>query len=212
MKRNRFIFCCLLLAALVGCAKVEINNINSKGKNIICFGDSLTLGYGAESGQDYPTLLAKMMSLPVINAGIDGDTSVEALKRIESDVLKREPLLVIIEFGGNDFLRKISLEKTVKNVEGMIKKIQAAGAMAAIADVGNGLVMGDYSKEFKRLSKEYNLIFIPRLLDGILTNPSLKSDFIHPNAEGYKLISQRVYRVILPYLNRNTLFKEMNFK
>lgn len=194
--------------ALWGCAKKYIANIDSRGANIICFGDSITFGYGANPGEDYPSALSKMVNIPVINAGIDGDTSTEALKRINSDVLDRDPLLVIIEFGGNDFLRKIPLEETIKRIETMIIKIQNRSAMTAIADMHVGIVMGDYGREFKRLAKKYNALFIPNLLKGIIANPRLKSDFIHPNADGYKLIAQRIYRTILPYLEQNALLKK----
>ena len=77
--------------ALLGCAKREIKNIDSKGKNIICFGDSITFGYGVNPEESYPAALSKMTDIPVINAGIDGDTSVEAVRRIDSDILDREP-------------------------------------------------------------------------------------------------------------------------
>lgn len=200
-----FIFC---IFAVTGCAKREIKNIDSKGKNIICFGDSITLGYGAKPGEDYPLALAKMTNIAVVNAGIDGDTSVEAIKRIESDVLNKEPLLVIIEFGGNDFLRRVPLQETIKNIEEMIKKIQSVGAMAAIADVSIGFIMSNYGKEFRRLSRKYNAIFLPHLLGGILTDSSLKSDYIHPNAEGYKIFAHRVYRLIIPHLNRNATLRK----
>ena len=202
-KKNILCLCSVIIFCVftvLGCAKREIKNIDSRGKNIICFGDSITFGYGANAGEDYPSVLAKMINMPLINAGIDGDTSVEALKRIKSDVLERDPFLVVVEFGGNDFLRKIPLEETVKNIEMMTKEIQARGAMVAIADVHAGFIMSNYAKEFKRLSKKYNAIFIGSLFSGIITNPQLKSDFIHPNAEGYKLIAQRIYRAILPYL------------
>lgn len=200
-----FIFC---IFAVIGCAKREVKNIDSKGKNIICLGDSITFGYGVSPGEDYPSALSKMVDIPVINSGIDGDTSSEALNRIDTDVIDRDPLLVIIEFGGNDFLRKISFDETLKNIEEMIKKIQSHGAMVAVADVSMGMIMSAYGKGFKHLSKKYNAIFIPHLLSGILTNPSLKSDFIHPNAEGYKIIAQRLYRTIIPYLEQNVILKQ----
>jgi lysophospholipase L1-like esterase len=193
---------------LTACAKREIINIDSKGTNIICFGDSITFGYGANPGEDYPSVLAKMINAPVINAGIDGDTSIEALRRIDTDVLDRDPLLVIVEFGGNDFLKRTPLAETLSNVEEMIKKVQSAGAMVAITDVGAGMIMSDYGKEFRRLGKRYRAIFIPHLLSGILANPSLKSDSIHPNAEGYKFIAQKVYRVVTPYLNHNAILRQ----
>ncbi len=194
--------------ALYGCAKKEIKNIDSKGKNIVCFGDSITFGYGAEPGGDYPAALAKMISLPVINAGIDGDSSAEALERIKSDVLDREPLLVIVEFGGNDFLRKIPQDVTLNSMRKIIDTIQAEGAMVAVVDISTGMILGQYHSAFYNLAREKRAIFIPRVLNGIITNPSLKSDFIHPNSNGYKVIAQRIYRAITPYLNRNILAKE----
>ncbi len=190
---------------LAGCVKREIKNIGSRGKNIICFGDSVTFGYGVTSKQSYPSILAKMSGLSVVNAGIDGDTSTEALKRIKPDVLDKEPLLVIIEFGGNDFLRKIPLIETARNVEEMVKSAQSKGAMVAIADVSVPIVMDEYRREFKRLSSKYNAIFIPGLLKKVFTDSSLKGDFIHPNASGYDFIARHVYRRISPYLGRNAV-------
>lgn len=198
----------LLVTVFIGCAKREIKNIDSKGTNIICFGDSITFGYGVEPGEDYTSALAKLMPIPVINMGIDGDTSTEALKRLESDVLGREPLLVIIEFGGNDFLRKIDKEVTLNNVKEMIEKIQAKGAMVAIVDISAGMFLAEYRAAFSKLAREKKAIFIPSILRGIITNPHLKSDFIHPNAEGYKIVAQRIYCSIIPYLNRNTLLRQ----
>ena len=208
--RKVFLFaaCCLLFVTLAGCAKKEIKNIDSKGKNIVCFGDSISFGYGAEPAGDYPSALTKMTSIPVINAGIDGDTSTEAIKRIKSDVLDRDPFLVIVEFGGNDFLRKIPQEITLNNMREIIDKIQAQGAMVAVADISTGMILKEYHSAFFNLAREKGAIFIPPILSGIITNPRLKSDFIHPNADGYNVIAQRIYRVITPYLNQNSLLRQ----
>ena len=206
-----FLGVCSLLAfslLLLGCAKREIKNINSRGKNIICFGDSITFGYGADPGGDYPSALAKITCVPVINAGIDGDTSTEALKRLKSDVLDREPLMVIVEFGGNDFLRKIPTEITLNNMKAIIDTIQAEGAMVAVVDISTGMLLRQYHSPFYNLAREKGAIFIPSLLTGIITNPRLKSDFIHPNTDGYNVIAQRVYRIITPYLNQNILLRQ----
>ena len=197
-----------LLFTLNGCAKKEIKNIDSHGKNIICFGNSITFGYGASPGKDFPRALAKMIDIPVINSGLDGDDTNTALKRLNNDVLSRNPLLVIIEFGGNDFLRKIPLEDTLKNIEEMIVKIHSVGAMVALADISMGIIMDSYSKGFKRLCNKHQVIYIPSLLKGIITNESLRSDFIHPNASGYKVIAHRIYRTIIPYINRNAISRK----
>ena len=194
----------LLMTFLAGCAKREIKNLDSGGKNIICFGDSITFGYGVAQGEDYPAVLSKMVQMPVINAGMDGDTSSEALKRIKSDVLDKDPFLVIVEFAGNDFLEKIPLETTVNNIKEMVKLIQDRGALVAVVDISAGLFLRDYRLAFNRLAKEEGAIFVPSVLSGIITNPSMKSDFIHPNSEGYKIIAQRVYRTIMPCILKKT--------
>lgn len=204
MRRNKFLFIMFIaFVGLAGCEKVEIKNINSTGKNIICFGDSLTFGYGANQGEDYPAALAKLTGIPVINAGKDADTTYEALKRIESDVLNKEPRLVIIEFCGNDFLKKIPIKTTVENIRKMIAEIQGQGSMVAIVDISAGLFFKDYGASFKNLSLQTNSIFIPKVMEGVITNPSMKSDFLHPNANGYKIIAQRINDAIIPYLRQN---------
>ena len=196
-------FLVLVFIVLNGCAKREIKNIDAKGTGIVCFGDSITFGYGATPGEDYPSALAKMVNIPVINAGIDGDTTSEALKRVKSDALDRNPLLVIIEFSGNDFLRKVPREVTLYNIRAMVEQIQVKKAMVALVDISAGMFLAEYRKELSKLAREKEAIFIPHILSGIITNPRMKSDFLHPNASGYKMIAQRIYRAIMPYLRQN---------
>jgi acyl-CoA thioesterase-1 len=202
------VFLAYSIVYLSGCTRIDTANIDSKGVNIVCIGDSMTYGYGATPGEDdYPAHLSRMMSIPVINVGVDGDTSNDGVKRLKVDVLDRQPLLVIIEFGGNDFLRKIPFADTVKNVEYIISKSKEAGAMVAIMDMSVGMIMENYGKEYRRLAKKHNVILIPHILSDILTNASLKSDFVHPNGEGYKVLAQKVYRYIIPYLNQNNILR-----
>jgi len=197
-----FIMFFLALSFLPGCARKEIVNIYSNGESIVCFGDSITFGYGANKGEDYPAYLARLVKTEVINSGIDGDTSQEGLKRVDTDVLDRKPFLVIIEFGGNDFLRKVPKEATLENIGKMVDRVQAAGAMAAVVDISAGMLLGDYRAGLYKLARAKGAIYIPSIFKGIITNPNLKSDFIHPNAEGYKVIAGRVYKAILPYLKK----------
>ena len=195
-------FIVVVFVALAGCAKKEIKNIDSKGENIICFGDSITFGYGVEKGEDYPSVLANMLGTTVINAGVDGDTTSEALRRIESAVLEKDPRLVIVEFGGNDFIKKVPMQESISNMTQIITLIQERGAMVAIADSSAGFFLKSYRQEFSKIAKEYGTIFIPSILGGILTNPSFKSDFFHPNTQGYQLIARRIYVAVRPYIKR----------
>ena len=206
MRKNKVRFFGHILIAIfvffssVGCTQRKIKNTNSSGKNIICFGDSITFGYGVNPGESYPVSLAKLVHKPVINAGVDGDTSFMGLKRIQADVLDRDPYLVLVEFSGNDLIKGVPASDTVNNIREMIKRIQAKGVMVAVVDVSAGLFMAEYRLRFFQLARETGAIFIPTILDHILTNPSMKSDFMHPNASGYKIVAQRVYCGISKYI------------
>src|SRR5437763_16370406 len=82
----------------------KVRNLDSRGANVFAFGDSLTAGYGAQAGQDYPSRLSALLGEPVLNAGVSGDTTESALARLDDAVLTRDPRIVIVGLGGNDFL------------------------------------------------------------------------------------------------------------
>ncbi|MDD5060602.1 MAG: GDSL-type esterase/lipase family protein [Candidatus Omnitrophica bacterium] len=194
----------IVIAALLlssrGCLKPEVANTGAKGTNIICFGDSITFGYGAGPKEDYPTELARLVKSPVINAGVDGDTTFQALERLEKDVLDKDPKLVIVEFCGNDFLKKVPKDDTVKNLGKIIDRIQEKGAMVALVDISAGIFFHEYRSAFKKLALKKKAIFIPVILNKIITNPAMKSDFFHPNGRGYQVVACRIYQSISAYI------------
>ena len=211
MRKNSLNFIILFLCIIFGLVsfliplniKREIRNRNSSGRNIVCFGDSITFGYGVNPGEDYPTALKKLVARPVINAGVDGDTSAEGLIRLQTDVLEREPCIVLVEFSGNDFIKKVPLDLTISNIKEIIRQIQSTGAMVVIVDISAGFFMREYRLKLAELARETGSIFVPEVLNGILTDPSMKSDFMHPNVRGYKIVAQRVHRAIAPYLKQS---------
>jgi lysophospholipase L1-like esterase len=199
----RKFFCLVISISLLwstGCGPAPIKNLDSRGKNIICFGDSLTSGGGATPGKDYPSLLQKEVSLPVINAGVSGDITSDALKRLERDVFDKDPFVVIVLLGGNDFLGKIPKEKTFEDLDTMVVQIQEKGAIVVLCQMRAGFIMRDYAKGYRRIAKERGALLIPNLLGGILDNPNLRSDHIHPNDEGYRIMTQRILDAIQPLL------------
>ena len=185
-----------------GCAPAIVN-VDSEGTNIICLGNSITYGSGVERGEDYPSLLSDLLGEEVINAGVGGDTTGGALTRLQEDVLDKDPYLVIIELGANDYFKGVPKEEAIRNMEIIIERIQDEGAMTAICDVSGGSAFGVhdvYHEELKKIARETGSIFIPYLMKGILQKPSLKMDNLHPNAEGYKIFANRVYKAIKPYV------------
>lgn len=170
----------------------KVANLGSRGANIIAFGDSLTAGYGAGAGEDYPSALSKMIGVTVLNAGVSGDTTDGALARVQSDVLERDPRMVIVGLGGNDFLRGVPIASTEANLREIVRTIQRGGAMVVILGFRFPSLSVSYEKMYARVAKEERCLLVDDLLDGILSNPSLKSDDIHPNGRGYQLMAERV--------------------
>ena len=171
---------------------IDVKNLDAKGAAIVAFGDSLTAGYGAHEGEDYPTRVASRIGAPVVNAGVSGDTTDAALARLDDDVLSKSPRIVIIGLGGNDFLRQVPLSATENNLRSMIRRIQSAGAMVVLLGFRFPSLSASYESMYERVADEEECLLIPDLLDGIMSDPKLKSDEIHPNAAGYDLMAERV--------------------
>ncbi len=176
-----------------------IVNRTPSGGAIVCFGDSLTYGTGASKGMDYPAQLSRMIGLPVMNAGVPGDTTARALKRLDG-VLDRQPRVVLITLGGNDLKNGISRQTAFDNLRAIIRSIQAEGALVIIG----GIEMPFYGKGFggayRELAEETGSVLIPNVFDGIMGTRSLMSDPIHPNSQGYTVMAQHFYRALQPYL------------
>lgn len=181
----------LAIAWLLWPARAPIN-LDSRGSNVIAFGDSLTSGYGASPGEDYPSHLSSLLDMPVINAGVSGDTTDGALARVESDVLANDPRIVIVGLGGNDFLRGVGIASTEANLRAIVKEIQRGGAMVVLLGFRFPSLGASYEAMYERVAEEEGCLFVPDVLDDILIDPALKSDQIHPNGRGYKLIAERV--------------------
>ncbi len=170
----------------------HVRNLHSSGSNIIAFGDSLTAGYGAAPGQDYPSVLSSKAGREIVNAGVSGDTTQSALERIDADVLQRNPRIVIVGLGGNDYLQSVPIGTTEANLRTIIQKIQGAGAMVVLLGFEFPSMSANYDKMYHRLASDEGCLLIPQTLKGILNDPSLKSDEIHPNAKGYALMAERM--------------------
>jgi acyl-CoA thioesterase-1 len=170
----------------------KVKNLGSRGAAIVAFGDSLTAGYGAGAGEDYPSRLSSLIGQPVLNAGISGDTTEGALARVDDDVLARDPRIVIVGLGGNDFLRGAPIAATEANLRTIVRKIEAGGAMVVLLAFRFPTLNANYEEMYTRVAREEGCLLVSRVLAGILTDPALRSDSIHPNARGYQLMAERI--------------------
>lgn len=178
---------------------------------IAAFGDSLSAGFGVESGNSYPDYLQKLIDskgLPyrVFNAGVSGDTTTDGVERLDS-VLALHPAIVILEFGGNDGLRGLAVESTRQNLDRMITELQRGGARVVLAGMTLPRNYGpDFIHSFEKiyvdLAKEHHLARIPFLLRGVAGTKDMQQDGIHPTAAGNARVAALVMSYLEPMLRR----------
>jgi lysophospholipase L1-like esterase len=190
---------------LIGCAPSSpfagVKNLyEAKGTSVVCFGNSITAGMGAASGEDYPTLLGQNVKLPVINLGESGDTTESALLRV-GEILKRNPRIVIVELGGNDYLRRMTVSDTFKNLRLIIDEIQRQKAVVILVAMPLGSA---YESGYKNLAREKGCVLIASLMSDIFDNQNLMADQLHPNSRGYQKMAEEIGRVL------NELLAEMS--
>jgi len=181
---------------------------------IICFGDSLTAGYGLDPDQAWPALIeekirAKGWPFRVVNAGLSGETTAAGARRV--NWILRQPVAVfILALGGNDGLRGIPTEETERNLQAIIDAVRRRHPEAAIILAGMEAPpnMGpDFTRAFRalfpRLAERNALPLIPFLLAGVAAEPALNQpDGIHPNAEGQRRVADNVWAVLERVLQR----------
>ena len=135
------------MPALAGCGRRKFKKL-AAGDAILALGDSLTAGFGAPSGADYPAQLAQLLGRKVINGGVLGDTSAQALARLP-DLLAQKPKLVVVSIGGNDFLQRLPESGTRENIRKMVAMIRAAdvpAVLVAIPHFTTGALLGMVSE------------------------------------------------------------------
>ena len=185
------------LAALLSCSRdtPRLRPLPSDGV-ILAFGDSLTRGTGAEPGEGYPELLARLSGRCVVNAGVPGEVSAEGVARLERVLAEIRPSLVLLCHGGNDLLRRVDRAVTEEHLRSMLRLVREAGAEAVLLGVPAPTVFLDPPDFYEGLAAEYGIPYDGETLPRVLGAPALKADPIHPNAEGYRRVAEAVFALL----------------
>ena len=191
-RRDWLVLSCALLA---GCGRRRFRKLVA-GDAILAVGDSLTAGFGAPKGADYPAQLAQILGHKVINGGVSGDTSAQALARLP-DLLAQKPKLVVVSIGGNDFLQRLPESGTRENIRKMVAMIRAADVprvLVAIPHFTTGALLGMVSEHplYAELADELDVPLLQGAWAEILGDKDLKSDAVHANAAGYRLFAEKL--------------------
>lgn len=166
---------------------------------VLMFGDSLVEGVGASVGQTLPDQLERLLKVPVLNYGVSGDTTRDALLRLNQAVAEK-PKIAIILLGGNDFLRKIPREETFTNLEKIVTAFQGEGAITVVLGVRSGIVGGGADEEYEALAKRTGSVYMSDVLAGLFGRSELMSDALHPNDQGYAQIAERLAPLLSEYI------------
>lgn len=202
----------LLLVQVAAACSTQPLASAGEGRVLLAFGDSLTSGLGVPADRTYPAQLAARLSREgyayrVVNAGVSGDTTAGGLRRVDW-ALRLEPEVVIVELGVNDALRGQPLASVRANLERIVARFQAAGARVLIAGMRLPPNYGDrYAEDFHRLYAEVararGAPLMPFFLDGVGAIPRLNQpDGIHPTAEGYAIVVDRLWPYLQPLLRK----------
>lgn len=207
MRAALLVLCAVLLAA---CSTEKAAPL-PPGSVVLALGDSLTAGYGLNPEQAWPALLAGQTGWKIVNGGVSGNTSGDALARLPALLDEHAPRLVLVTLGGNDMLRKQPEAQTRANLARILELVRGRDARAVLlatpkpslaGAVFQNLSAPDFYAEVAEAGK------VPLIADAIpavLSDPELKLDQLHPNAEGQRQLAGKLFDALrkLGYVRPN---------
>jgi acyl-CoA thioesterase I len=159
---------------------------------ILAFGDSITFGTGAAPGQDYPATLRHLISRTVLNAGIPGEVTAEGRARLPGLLDNHRPALLLLCLGANDMLRGLDEENAAENLRAMVRMAGDRGIQVVLIGYPRPPRFTTTPEFYDRIAAEFSIPYLNNTLGGILKDPSLKADSIHPNALGYRKLAEKL--------------------
>jgi len=202
VQRRLLVSICLIFAALPLPA--------ADRPTIICYGDSITAGYGLQTGQSFPDALQRDLDqrgykYKVQNRGTSGATTKDAVANIGA-IVQAHPAVVIVEFGGNDGLRGLPPDQTRKNLDTVLTALEAAHIKALLAGItlppnyGPDYIQS-FNKVFQDLATKHHVTFIPMIYKDLINVPgTIQQDGIHPTTKGSEIIARTILPKLTPLL------------
>lgn len=198
MQRPMAILRLCLVLALVSCAscgeRPKLERLSNDAV-ILAFGDSLTFGTGASEDESYPAQLESLIGRRVVRAGVPGEITSQALARLPAALDEHSPQLLLC-IGGNDFLRRTGNAQAEQNVRAMVKLAKSRGVDVMLIGAPEPGLTVTPPAFYAGIAQEFRLLYEAGVIGEVLRDATLKSDPIHPNARGYRVIAERVAAVL----------------
>jgi lysophospholipase L1-like esterase len=188
-----------LLAALLlasGCGQQAKLAPLAPDSVLLAFGDSLTFGTGANENESYPAQLEKLTGRRVVREGVPGEISAAGLARLPSALDEHQPKLLLLCHGGNDFLQRQPKQAAAQNLRAMIRLAQSRGIQVLLIGTPEPGLTVTPPEFYAEIAREFRVPYESDVLTRILRDSSLKSDQVHPNAQGYRLMAERVHALL----------------
>ncbi|WP_324779203.1 arylesterase [Thiobacillus sedimenti] len=189
---SRFFIAVCVAILLAACDRAPTLPRLSPHDVILAFGDSLTHGTGATDATAYPAVLASLTGHTVINAGVPGDTTASGLARLPGVLAEYRPRLVLLCLGGNDMLRRLPAAATENNLRLLVGTIRASGAEVVLIGVPEPRLFGGAPDFYARVASDMRLPLEDAVFNEVLKDNRLKSDPVHANAAGYRVVAERL--------------------
>lgn len=225
MSKTKAFLLSSILITLISCASsIEWENEElqkeplelsiTETSTLVCFGDSLTYGHGSDPAtESWPARLQERITIPVINSGIDDDTTEDGVRRFKTDVLDHNPAIIIFDFGGNDIYNSkkiVSFNEIEDNFRTMFDQIDFTTTQVYFMRFYNDEMkffdlFGAFDRIIKNLEQDYPIIVIWDAWTGAWGHSDCKYDKTHCNAKGYEIMAENIYKVIEPCLRKNNI-------
>jgi lysophospholipase L1-like esterase len=205
------IFPTVLLAVMLAACSARKAEPLPPGTVVLALGDSLTAGYGLAPEQAWPALLGEKTGWKIINGGVNGDKSGDALARLPALLDEHAPKLVLVTLGGNDMLRKLPEEQTRGNLARILDLVRNRDAQPVLLATPKpsvaGVVFQNLSPPafYAEIARERKVPLIADAVAEVLSDPALKLDQLHPNAEGHQMLAGKAFDALrkLGYVRPN---------
>jgi len=186
------LFLVLVIAVAAGCGdKPKLSRLPGDAV-LLAFGDSQTFGTGAAEHESYPAQLEKRVGRRVVRAGVPGEVTAQALARLPAALDEHAPRLLLLCIGGNDFLRRLGNRQAEANVRAMVKLARTRGIEVLLIGTPEPGFSVTPPAFYAGIAKEFAVPYEDAAIAQVLKDASLKSDPIHPNAQGYGVIAERI--------------------
>lgn len=195
-RRFKVVLSIFSLMFLSACSSPKLERLPA-GSTVLAFGDSLTQGVGTTAENSYPAVLARLTGFKVVNAGISGELTEQGLKRFPGLLEEIKPSLIILLEGGNDILRNKSLSKAKQNLSSMILLARSKNIPVVLVGVPAKALFSRSVPMYEELADAYGLALQNSIISELHKTPSLKSDFVHYNKEGYRQLAVAIFDLLL---------------